>query len=395
MRLHIEVEGLLEKVISLPPARRELLYDRDTDKWKRTDDDEKELPSILATSAEPLLGAGADGWEGTRLVLPDAADHEALAAGLILRGKASARIGLGERSSVKLPALLREPSSRSDGVGLIELARANAAWQLAEANDLLASWQRWTIVEELEGALIEQLCGPNWRALEAQVDQSFCDFHSGLLRFIFAIWDETKGDRPQLEHPEELHFLRSIILKKLKTILPDKKTAVTSIDYDLAGTLDEAMEDAYDALRDFIEARGGVPDFSGAVGLQTEDWQVAAKKAFDAQKLLMFERFILPKSRWSSLVSPWYSELGEDDLVDLLDSCHVDAFRRPGLRWVGRAELRTMLQLWLSPKLMVETEGWRDLLAKALSDVQTSRAVRYVALRRKLALGDLPDGGGN
>jgi hypothetical protein len=104
---------------------------------------------------------------------------------------------------------------------------------------------------------------------------------------------------------------------------------------------------------------------------------------------------ILPDARWSSLVSPWYSELGEDDLVDLLDSCHVDAFRRPGLRWLGRAELRTMLQLWLSPKLMVETEGWRDLLAKALSDVQTSRAVRYVALRRKLALGDLPDGGAN
>jgi hypothetical protein len=44
---------------------------------------------------------------------------------------------------------------------------------------------------------------------------------------------------------------------------------------------------------------------------------------------------------------------------------------------------------------MVETEGWRDLLAKALSDAQTSRAVRYVALRRKLALGDLPEGGTN
>ena len=32
------------------------------------------------------------------------------------------------------------------------------------------------------------------------------------------------------------------------------------------------------------------------------------------------------------------------------------------------------------------------LLSKGLSDVQTSRAVRYVALRRKLALMDLPDG---
>jgi hypothetical protein len=395
LRLHVEVEGLLEKVIPLPPARRELRYDWETGKWTRTDEDEQELPSILATSAEPLLGAGADAREGVRLVLPDAADHEALSAGLIFPGKVSARIGLGERSSVKLPALLREPSSSSDGVGLIELARANVAWQLAEANELLANWQRWAIVEELEGALIEQLCGSSWRTLEMQVDRSYCDFHSGLLRFIFIIWDKTKGDRPQIENYEDRDFLIRKILQKLKTILPDQKIAATSIDYDLAGTLDEAMEDAYEDLRSFIEARGGVPDFSGAVGLQTEDWQIAAKKAYDAQKLLMFERFILPEARWSSLVNPWYSELGEDDLVDLLDSCHVDAFRRPGLRWLGRAELRTMLQLWLSPKLMVETEGWRDLLAKALSDVQTSRAVRYVALRRKLALGDLPDGGEN
>lgn len=150
LRLHVEVEGLLEKVISLPPARRELRYDWDTGKWTRTDDDEKELPSILATSAEPLLGAGADALEGGRLVLPNAADHEALSAGLIFPGKAPARIGLGEHSSVKLPALVREPSSRTDGVGLIELARANVAWQLAEANDLFANWQRWAIVTNAE-----------------------------------------------------------------------------------------------------------------------------------------------------------------------------------------------------------------------------------------------------
>ena len=85
-------------------------------------------------------------------------------------------------------------------------------------------------------------------------------------------------------------------------------------------------------------------------------------------------------------------ELTEDDLVDLLDSCHVDAFRRPGLRWLGRAELRTMLQLWLSPRAMIEADEWPRFLAKGLSDIQTSRAVRYVALRRKLALLDMPDG---
>ena len=395
LRLHVEVEGLLEKVISLPPARRELRYDWDTGKWTRTDNAEKELPSILATPAEPLLGAGADAWEGARLVLPDAADHEALAAGLIFPGKASARIGLGERSSVKLPALLREPSSRSDGVGLIELARANAAWQLAEANDLLANWQRWAIVEELEGALIEQLCGANWRKLETGIDISILTPHGALLRCADALGLVSGKDLPRIETAADREFLQDRLITRFRETVPDVPEALLQWNEDLAGDLDLAVIDAYEDLRHQLET-SGIDAFDEVdMSRPAATWRKALERSREMPLLPMFRPLILPDARWSSLVSPWYNELGEDDLVDLLDACHVDAFRRPGLRWLGRAELRTMLQLWLSPKLMVETEGWRDLLAKALSDVQTSRAVRYVALRRKLALGDLPDGGGN
>lgn len=395
LRLHVEVEGLLERVISLPPARRELRYDWDTGKWTRTDNDEKELPSILATPAEPLLGAGADAWEGARLVLPDAADHEALAAGLIFPGKASARIGLGERSSVKLPALLREPSSRSDGVGLIELARAHAAWQLAEANDLLANWQRWAIVEELEGALIEQLCGANWRKLETGLDISILTRHGALLRCADALGLVSGKDLPRIETAADREFLQDRLITRFRETVPDVPEALLQWNEDLAGDLDLAVIDAYEDLRHQLET-SGIDAFDEVdMSRPAATWRKALERSREMPLLPMFRPLILPDARWPSLVSPWYSELGEDDLVDLLDSCHVDAFRRPGLRWLGRAELRTMLQLWLSPKLMVETEGWRDLLAKALSDVQTSRAVRYVALRRKLALEDLPDGGGN
>ena len=395
LRLHVEVEGLLEKIISLPPARRDLRYDWNAGKWTRTDNDEKELPSILATSAEPLLGAGADAWEGARLVLPDAADHEALSAGLIFPGKTSARIGLGERSSVKLPALLREPSSRSDGVGLIELARANAAWQLAEANDLLANWQRWAIVEELEGALIEQLCGTNWRKLETGIDISILTPHGALLRCADALGLVSGKDLPRIETAADLEFLQDRLITRFRETVPDVPEALLQWNEDLAGDLDLAVIDAYEDLRHQLET-SGIDAFDEVdMSRPAATWRKALERSREMPLLPMFRPLILPDARWSSLVSPWYSELGEDDLVDLLDSCHVDAFRRPGLRWLGRAELRTMLQLWLSPKLMVETEGWRDLLAKALSDVQTSRAVRYVALRRKLALGDLPDGGAN
>lgn len=392
LRLHVEAEGLLDKVFSLPPVRREIRFDGDTGKWIRTGEDEKVLASISASIGAPLLGAGYSDSKGTRLVLPDAPDHEALTAGMIFSGPASTRLGLVNRSRISLPALLREPTSSENGVGIIELARANVAWQLAEARDLLGNWQRWSVVEELEAALIEQLCGARWRRLETEIDPSFADFYSALLRFIVEIWDSTKGGRPQLDNARDRDFLSSRILQKMKEVLPDPQTAATNIDDDLAGALDLAMEDAYDELSAAVEARGDTPEFSCAVGFLTDDWRSAFRKAGDAQRLLMFRPYILPDARWSALVRPFYSELTEDDLVDLLDSVHVDAFRRPGLRWLGRPEIRAMLQLWLSPKAMVETEGWRELLAKGVSDIRTSRAVRYVALRRKLALGDLPDG---
>lgn len=395
LRLHVEVEGLLEKVVSLPPARRELRYDWDTGKWTRTAGDEQELPSIRATTSEPLPGAGTDDQGETLLVLPDAADHEALSAGLILGGKASARIGLGERSTITLPVLLREPSSMSDGVGLIELARANAAWQLAEANDLLANWQRWTIVEELEGALIEQLCGANWRKLEMGIDISILTPHGALLRCADALCLVSGKDLPRIETAADREFLQDRLITRFRETVPDVPEALLQWNDDLAGDLDLAVIDAYEDLRHHLET-SGIDAFDEVdMSRPAATWRKALERSREMPLLPVFRPLILPDARWSSLVSPWYSELGEDDLVDLLDSCHVDAFRRPGLRWLGRAELRTMLQLWLSPKLMVETEGWRDLLGKALSDVQTSRAVRYVALRRKLALGDLPDGGAN
>jgi hypothetical protein len=395
LRLLVEVGGLLEKVISLPPSRRELRYDWETDKWTRNTDVDEELPSLSATADGPLLGTEAGASDGTRLVLPDAADHEALSAGLILSGSASTRFRLGERSAVSLPVLLREPSSRNNGVGLIELARANAAWQLAEANDLLADWQRWTIVEVLESALIEQLCGTSWRKMERGIDLSILTPHGALLRCADALGLVSGRDLPKIETAADRAFLQDRLIARFRETVPDVPEALLQWKDDLAGDLDLAVIDAYEDLRRHLE-ESGIDAFDEVdMSRPAEAWRQALERSREMPLLPMFRRFILPDARWSSLVSPWYSDLGEDDLVDLLDSCHVDAFRRPGLRWLGRAELRTMLQLWLAPKLMVETEGWRDLLAKALSDVQTSRAVRYVALRRKLALGDLPDGSAN
>lgn len=392
LRLHVEVEGFVDKIIALPPARREFRYNWDTGKWKGADDVDLELPSIGATTAAPLLHAVTQNCEGTRLLLPDASDHEAMSAGVIFSDEGSTRLGFGKRPTGTIPTLLREPNSSSDGVGLIELARANVAWQLAEANSLLGNWQRWAVVEELESALIAQLCGANWRSREVGIDLSILSPHGALLRCADALGLVSGRDLPKVEAVSYKEFLKDRLIIRFQQAVPDISEALAQWNDDLAGALDLAVIDAYEDLRHHLETSGIEAYEEVDMSRQAATWRKALERSREVPLLPMFRPFILPEARWSALIMPWYGELTEDDLVDLLDSCHVDASRRPGVRWLGRAEIRTMLHLWLSPKTMVETEGWRDLLSRALSDVQTSRAVRYVALRRKLALRDLPEG---
>jgi len=392
LRVTVEVEGLLEKVFPLPPVRREIRYDGDADVWKRSGEEERVIPSITATIAAPLLHEGSGEMEGTRLILPDAPDHEALPAGLILTGQKSTLPGLGNRSLFSLPKLLREPTSSRNGVGLIEVARASVAWQLAETNDLLSNWQRWAVVNELEAALVEQLCGAKWRKLEKGIDLSVLSPHGALLRSAEMLGLVSGRDLPDIETALDREFLRDRLMFRLREAVPDIPEALLQWNDDLAGGLDLAVIEAYEDLRQHLEMNGTEAFEEVDMSRPAERWHQALTRSLAMPLLQMFRPFILPEARWSALMRPVYSDLTEDDLVDLLDATHIDAFRRPGFRWLGRPELRTMLQLWLSPKTMVETEDWRALLEKGLSDIRTSRAVRYVALRRKLALGDLPNG---
>ncbi|PWE48716.1 hypothetical protein DEM26_16585 [Thioclava sp. NG1] len=240
--------------------------------------------------------------------------------------------------------------------------------------------------------MIEQLCGARWRRLEAGINLSILSPHGALLRSAEALGLVSGEDLPNIEAAHDQEFLRERLVVRLREVVPDISEALLQWTEDLAGELDLAVIDAYEDLRQKLETNGIEAFDEVDMARPAASWHDALERSREIPLLPMFRPFILPEARWLALIKPFYSELTEDDLVDLLDSTHVDASRRPGLRWLGRSEIRTMLQLWLSPKAMVETEGWRESVAKGLSDVRTSRAVRYVALRRKLALGDLPNG---
>lgn len=392
LRLTVDVHGLMQLSISLPPMYREFHHDTDLDHWISTNEDGRVLPSMVATLQSPIPRTSEIVLAGTRLILPDATDHGALASGLITSEGSEFHIGMQEADSISFPALLREASSRNNGVGLIDLARANVAWQLAQASDQFGNWRRWSVVEALEKTLIELLCGVAWRKLESGIDLSILSQHGALVRSAEALGLVSGEDLPEIESNSDQLFLRDRLIARLRETVPDITDALARLDDELAGDLDLAVIDAYEDLRRHVQAGGREAFEEVDMARSSTTWRTALEQARDIPLLPMFRHLILPEARWKALMNTWYAELTEDDLVDLIDSCHVDAFRRPGLRWLGRAELRTMLQLWLSPRAMIEADEWPRFLAKGLSDIQTSRAIRYVALRRKLALLDMPDG---
>jgi len=391
LRLKIEVSGLLSSSIVLPPVHRELHYNPASGQWAGDSDEDRNFSSLIATPQAPLPDATADDVSGFRLVLPDAPEHESLRAGLIISGRASMHIGSQEAETVVLPQLLREAETRAGRAGLVDVVRATVAWKLAEAGDLISDWRRRSVADCLEGAAIGLFCGPSWRELETDIDLSILSQHGALLRSAQSFGLVSGVDLPQIEPGSDRAFLEGRLLARLGEVVPDVGDALARWDEELGGDLDLAVIDAYEDLRRHLQDTDHIAFDEVDMSREAKAWHTALTQARNMPLLPMFQCFILPEARWSALMNPWYHDLTKDDLVDLLDACHVDASRRPGQRWLGRPELRAMLQLWLSPQSMIDVEDWAQLLSKGLADMQTARAVRYVALRWKLARLDMPD----
>lgn len=391
-RLAVVVSGLLPVTIALPPVHRELHYHPVSDRWVDENELDQRMLTLVATPQDPLFHLANGSQSDFRLVLPDASDHAALPAGVLISD--GTKLHLGQKpDAIVLPPLAREAHSHDGRVGLVDIARASIGWRLAEAKDPVTDWRRRTVVSHLEGSAIELLCGPAWLTMESGVDLSTLSPHSALHQCAEWLGLVSGEDLPRIESTTDRTFLRDRIIARLQEKIPYINEALEGLDDELASDLDIAVIDAYEDLRqNFLDAGRNAFEEVDMVR-PASHWRKALQSALKMPLLPMFHGLILPEVRRAALINSFYDDLSEDDLIDLLDSCHVDAFRRPGVRWLDRPELRTMLQFWLSPQTLIDTEGWSQLLAKGLSDTQTARAVRYVALRYKLARLELPDGG--
>lgn len=390
-RLLVEMQGFAPFEVWLRPPGSDIRFDLERGIWVDMSE-ERTWASLVATGSNPFPKKNADEDADVVLHLPEAPDQDALPVGFVTSSASTIHLGDMVGTPVSIPKVRREDTADGAEAGSGDLVHAYLAWKLSEANSWVAQFRRRAVEVDLERSVVTLFCGQEWAAIEGDLDLSILTPHGALFRAASRHGLLSGGDLPNLREPSDRMFLRERLGERFRQLVFDLRTTLEDCDDDLAGDLDFAVIEAYEDLRTELKKQGRDAFDEVDVYFTPEQWRAVLISAADITLLQDFDRFVLPEMRWQRLVTAWYDDVSEDALLDLLVDSHVDASRRSGFRWIGRAELRTMLQLWLSPSEVIRTENWRATLAKGLSDRQTSRAVRYVALRRKLAMLDLPSG---
>lgn len=390
-RLLVELKGFAPLEVWMRPSGKNLSYDYARGVWIGMPDDIT-WPALVATGSSPFPKRNTSENSDVVLNLPEAPDYDALPVGFVTSNASTIHLGDIVGGPIPVPKVRREEAAKGAEAGSGDLVYAYLAWKLSEPNSWVANFRRRAVELSLERGLVELFCGQEWAKIEGDLDLSILTPHGALYRATFRNGLLSGGDLPHLQEPGDQTFLRERLEERFGQLVSDLRNSIEVLDDNLAGDFDFALIDAFEDLRNDLKRRGRETFDEVDIYYSPEQWRSVLVEAADISLLQDFKRYILPETRWQRLINAWYDDVSDDSLVDLLVESHVDPSRRPGFKWIGRAEIRTMLQLWLSPNEVFRSENWRTTLAKGLSDRQTARAVRYVALRKKLAMFDLPEG---
>ncbi len=395
--LAAKVPGMGEFVFPLP--RRPDALDRVPGQiaWRSEEDEGEDRadaaiiqPGLSARALAPLLGLGVatdtEAGDDIRLYLPDVAGLQALRAGLTV-----GKVSLFARSARPTTlAVARAVTALDAKHGLDTLCEALVAWHSAEASSFLVDARRQEIVAFLEDGLLLALCGEAWLDAEAQHRRRPGSLASQMAEGAVAHGLAAGPEFPEIA-PEDVPLLHGALTWRLGSALHAGQVADLetgpALTEDEAALFDTAVDAAYADLSATLEQRGEPALEESYAGNPAERWQRLLERSRIAQAQSPFRHLILPETRWETLQATSYARLSDDDLVSLLTRCHMDISRTAGIDWTGPHVLRSGLMLWLAPALLLETEAWRDHLARLLSDRHTARAVRYVALRLRQAEG--------
>ncbi|WP_080822458.1 hypothetical protein [Agrobacterium genomosp. 2] len=376
--IQIQLKGLGNYTWRLAREFRRLTYLPDKHNWQ----DEHGNPVAGIRGADistPLLlidntSAKTD-HDITALWIPETSSWEAISSAVVV---APSVVRMGNHHAADPVGSARAVQGLDGSPGFKTLLSSYLAWRTAEPSNLIASHQARVISGEIEKALVESFCGGEWRRIENSGEGLHRNSHSELSRICMSRQIATGKRFPQLDkvesaklHIELTHSFASVV-SDLSALLAD------TADFE---ELDYAINDAYAKLSRDRESAGAAAFEELDIFNSDQTWQKAVRDAVAAAKRPAFQPLILPSSRWKALSSLRYQNGGLDDVVEKLVACHMDALRSPGKQWIGSREIRIGLQLWMSPRDVLKTPGAEEALVKLLSDRQTSRAIRYAALR--------------
>jgi hypothetical protein len=378
LEVELELDCLGTYRWSLERAPRSFDFDFGHQAWRNLDNQFVE-GCVAATSTAPIIASVPRPihWPAPELslLMPNVQADETLLCG-IAAAPTTMRIGIPARTQPFRPA--RSLEDFEGRPGFLGLSTSYLAWRVAQPQHLIADRQRKSVCETLESALVEQFCGPEWRGLEAKEDVLAGNAYDALVRICFSRRLASGPRFPEVS-PEEISSLYRELRRRFQEGAPN--LGVMLADGSSFEVLDFAINEAYEKLRTERQAQE-LPPFE-ELDIYNDDasWQEAIKRALGEALRPAFRPLLLPASRWIKLSNLDYKKLGQDEVVQALWECHLDASRTPGYRWLGRRELRSGLQLWIAPRDILATSGWRNDLTKLLSDRPTARAIRYSALR--------------
>jgi hypothetical protein len=280
----------------------------------------------------------------------------------------------GNLGSIDVSRALDDFQGRS---GLSSLGVSYLAWRAARPANIFAERHRRSTCSLLEAALVQQLCGSSWKAIEADGGGLAGNAHYALFRICMSRGIASGKRFPELQADETV-TLRKEILDRFIRLAPDVSGLMSLQSFE---QLDYAIMEAYEEINKKRAAANSPLFDEPDIFNEDTSWRTAIEQALKEARIPALQPLLLPRSRWVSLSSIDYRSSRLDDVVQALWSSHVDASRISGNRWLNRRELLTGLQLWVNPRLLASSSGWRSDLSKLLSDRQTSRAIRYAALR--------------
>lgn len=376
--LTVRFNGLGQFAVALPP--RPAIYRRAPGTGTFLREDGRAVRTLCATASAPLpsedmVSAGTD----VVLHLPDGGEPEDLRSGAVTAFSPAVLMAAAPPAEIRSH---RATCSLGDRIGFDQAVDAFLSWRCASSDSLIADRRRHSVAEHLEFALVEALCGEEWARLERSRRAFHGDDLEALVEVALASYMATGREFPALDRAERPE-LKTRLRARFAAVLPAIR--MVFVDDDLAASLDAAICGAYEDLNRVREEIGVAPFEEPDPGHSPDQWMKALLEAVEMADRPMLRRLVLPAARWDRLSRLDYALASGDHLVDVLDQAHLDVGRQGRGRWITRQTLRVGLQFWLCPREIFDTAEWRTHLHRLLSDRHTSRAIRYAAIRSRMA----------